>query len=113
MAGTSRYHRARLEIELLPDEWILQPPGYVMVGLVASTDRKWRRLRGRITHDSCSIFVVHRVDWPRSRQQLNDDGPVLETRAPTTAARGDDLWITPLPRASWRVDEGRPRSGTS
>ena len=49
-------------LELQPDAWIVQPPGYVMVGLQATSDRERRSMTGRITNPSCGAVKVSRVD---------------------------------------------------
>ena len=48
-------------VELQPDAWIVQPPGYVMVGLPATRDRERRSMTGRITNPSCGAVKVSRV----------------------------------------------------
>jgi hypothetical protein len=48
-------------LALEPDEWIVQPPGYVMVGLKAASDRERRSMTGRITNPSCGGMKVARV----------------------------------------------------
>jgi hypothetical protein len=50
-----------LDLALAPDRWIAQPPGYVMVGLVASIDPSAHVLRGRIDHPSCTGVELFRV----------------------------------------------------
>jgi hypothetical protein len=62
LTGTSREDRAKLAIELVPDAWILQPPGYTMVGLAGEIGSRRQRMRGRITHPSCTTFDVQRVE---------------------------------------------------
>jgi hypothetical protein len=49
-------------LDLAPDAWIEQPPGYVMVGLSATSDRERRSLTGRITNASCGRVKVTRSD---------------------------------------------------
>lgn len=48
-------------VTLVPDRWIAQPPGYVMVGLRASIDRAGRTMRGRIDEPSCTVLALERV----------------------------------------------------
>lgn len=50
-----------LDLALVPDRWIAQPPGYEMVGLVAAIDPGGRVLRGRIDHPSCTGVELFRV----------------------------------------------------
>ena len=61
LSGTSREDGSKLEIELVPDRWISQPPGYEMVGLSAVTGSRRLRMRGRITNSACSTFDVQRI----------------------------------------------------
>jgi hypothetical protein len=49
-------------LELQPDAWIVQPPGYVMVGLQATSDRERRSMTGRITNPSCGAMKVSRFN---------------------------------------------------
>jgi len=48
------------EVELEPDRWLEQPPGYVMVGVTAVSDADRTRLIGRITFDGCGTIAVER-----------------------------------------------------
>ena len=48
-------------LDLEPDEWIVQPPGYMMVGLKAASDRERRSMTGR-TNPSCGGMKVARID---------------------------------------------------
>jgi hypothetical protein len=48
-------------IALVPDRWIAQPPGYVMVGLTALVDPPVRTLRGEIELEGCSVVDLARV----------------------------------------------------
>jgi hypothetical protein len=49
------------ELVLVPDQWIAQPAGYLMVGLTATSNRERTELNGRITHETCSWVRVARV----------------------------------------------------
>ena len=44
------------------DEWIVQPPDYMMVGLAMTSDRERRSMAGRITNPSCGSVKVSRVN---------------------------------------------------
>jgi hypothetical protein len=48
-------------ITLVPDRWIMQPPGYVMVGLTGTIEASARSMRGRIENTSCTVFALDRV----------------------------------------------------
>ena len=61
LTGTSRDDGPKVALDLVPDRWISQPPGYEMVGLSAVTGSRRLRLRGRISHPACSTFDVQRV----------------------------------------------------
>jgi hypothetical protein len=61
LIGTSREDGPKLAIELVPDRWISQPPGYEMVGLTAATGSRRLRLRGQISNPACSTFDVQRM----------------------------------------------------
>jgi len=50
------------EIALAPLEWIMEPEGYIMVSLSATSSRKQRRLVGRIEHPACGELDVRRAD---------------------------------------------------
>lgn len=47
-------------VELEPDEWILHPPGYLMVSLVLVAEG--RDMTGTIAHPNCRDFQTHRID---------------------------------------------------
>ena len=49
-------------LALEPDEWIVQPPEYMMVGLSVTSDRERRSMAGRITNPSCGVVKVSRVN---------------------------------------------------
>ena len=51
----------RLEVVLRPERWALQPKGYVMVGLTATTDREQHTLAGHIDYPGCTTLSVERV----------------------------------------------------
>jgi hypothetical protein len=44
------------------ERWTNQPPGYIMVGLTARSDKERRSMRGQITHESCKWVEVARVE---------------------------------------------------
>lgn len=48
-------------VTLLPDRWIAQPPGYVMVGLSATIEASVRAMQGRIDHPDCTVLSLSRV----------------------------------------------------
>ncbi len=48
-------------LALAPDGWITEPPGYLMVGLQATSDRERRSLIGRLTDPSCAFMKLARV----------------------------------------------------
>jgi hypothetical protein len=48
-------------IDLLPERWIEQPEGYVMVGMTGFLDRTTGVMRGRITDPACDLFDLRRV----------------------------------------------------
>ena len=48
-------------LDLEPETWIAQPPGYLMVGIKATSDRERRSLIGRITDPSCAFMKVSRL----------------------------------------------------
>jgi hypothetical protein len=62
LTGTVRTIGSELALELIPDRWIHQPDGYVMVGFHAETDRARRWLRGAITDPSCETLELRRTD---------------------------------------------------
>ena len=51
-----------LTIDVDPDEWVLQPPGYFMVGLAATADGSLREMHGTMKSPSCG-----RIDVTRDR----------------------------------------------
>lgn len=65
----------RLAIDLVPTQWIVQPPAYVMVGISARSNVERTALRGQITHPSCSTIELRRVlpdpkgSWGKNRQE--------------------------------------------
>lgn len=48
-------------LTLVPDRWVLQPPGYVMVGLTAAIDASARSMQGRIDNPSCTVLALSRL----------------------------------------------------
>jgi hypothetical protein len=62
---TGTYSATRTDIR--PDRWIRQPPGYVLVGLVAGppTDNG-TLLHGRVSTAGCATFSVTKSLWPGS-----------------------------------------------
>lgn len=48
-------------IDLLPERWIEQPYGYVMVGMTGVLDRVSGVMRGRIAAPECDGFDLHRA----------------------------------------------------
>lgn len=48
-------------LTLRPDAWIDQPPGYIMVGLTATTDHDQRLLHGQIDDTACGELSLDRV----------------------------------------------------
>jgi len=48
-------------LALAPDGWITESPGYLMVGLQATSDRERRSLSGRLTDPSCAVMALARV----------------------------------------------------
>jgi hypothetical protein len=62
MTGTVRVDAHDiLDIKLVPDHWILQPNGYVMVGLTATSDHEQKTLDGRIDNPSCGAVALRRM----------------------------------------------------
>ena len=50
-----------LELELVPDQWLDQPSGYVMVGVTAVSDRRHRMLSGTMDISNCGAIDVKRL----------------------------------------------------
>ena len=50
------------DLTLLPVRWIVQPAGYVMVGLTATSNRERTELNGRIAYEACDWVRVARVN---------------------------------------------------
>lgn len=48
-------------IDLTPERWFEQPPGYVMVGMTGLLDPTTGIMRGMITNPDCAAFDLHRV----------------------------------------------------
>lgn len=48
-------------IDLVPERWIEQPHGYVMVGMTGVLDAATGVMRGAITNPACAAFDLHRV----------------------------------------------------
>lgn len=48
-------------VHLVPERWIQQPAGYVMVGMSGTFDVRGGVMRGRIDHPSCVDFELRRV----------------------------------------------------
>jgi len=61
MAGTFFQGVDGTQLTLVPDRWITQPPGYIMVGLAASIDPSARMMSGRVEHPSCTVLSLVRV----------------------------------------------------
>jgi hypothetical protein len=51
-----------LSIDLTPEAWINQPTGYLMVGIVGSTDPARQTLKGKMDHPTCTTFEATRSD---------------------------------------------------
>src|SRR5262249_6980375 len=62
LRGTTTARSGVITVEVDGDSWIDQPPGYVMVGINASSDPARRNLSGRITNGSCGAIDVDRRD---------------------------------------------------
>ena len=61
LTGTSTVEPGgEVTVVLEPGEWIEHPGNYVMVGLVAHTDRERRLLTGTITNPSCGTIELAR-----------------------------------------------------
>jgi hypothetical protein len=50
----------RNHLQLFPSGWIKEPSGYVMVGLDGDYNESTGEYSGRVTHPSCSQFILHR-----------------------------------------------------
>src|SRR5205823_974096 len=50
-----------LELKLVPDHWIDQPPNYTMTGLTAKSDKRFQMLRGKIDDPNCGWLEVTRT----------------------------------------------------
>jgi hypothetical protein len=61
MTGEIDVRGGSLAIALEPDRWIVQPPGYVMVGLEATSESPHRELHGSISERSCGELHLTRV----------------------------------------------------
>lgn len=48
-------------VHLVPERWIAQPRGYVMVGMSGTFDVQGGTMQGRIDHPSCGPFQLRRV----------------------------------------------------
>jgi hypothetical protein len=48
-------------IDLVPERWLEQPEGYVMVGMTGVLVPERGLLRGAITHPACAAFELRRV----------------------------------------------------
>ena len=60
MAG--RYDAASGAVRLDPGHWVMQPAGYVMVGLAGRLGREGRQIAGRVTRvPVCTVFSVARA----------------------------------------------------
>ncbi len=62
MIGSLRMVARRLELQLAPDRWIVQPPGWLMVGVTAESDLAQRVMRGRIIEPTCGDIELRRSD---------------------------------------------------
>ena len=59
---TGTYSATRTDIR--PGRWIRQPPGYVLVGLIAGPPAdNGTLLRGRVSNPGCSTFSVTKSLW--------------------------------------------------
>ena len=61
MAGTFFQSAEGTQLTLVPDRWIAQPPGYLMVGLEARIDAPARAMSGRVEHPTCTVLSLIRV----------------------------------------------------
>jgi hypothetical protein len=61
MTGQIAQRASLITITLQPDRWIVQPPGYVMVGLEATSKPPHHELDGNITERSCGALHLTRV----------------------------------------------------
>ncbi len=59
MAGTVDAKSRRVVLE--PREWIDEPPGYVMVGLVGMLTVDGQRMSGRVQAEGCTVFTLSRA----------------------------------------------------
>lgn len=59
MAGT--FDRSTGQLHLLGDHWIIQPPGYEMVGLDGQLNGTGGGLGGTVAHPYCSTFTLTRA----------------------------------------------------
>lgn len=48
-------------VHLVPERWLAQPPGYVMVGMTGTFDVARGVMQGSIDHPSCGPFQLRRV----------------------------------------------------
>lgn len=48
-------------LDLDPVEWVVQPPGYVMVGLTATADPDHRKMSGQMKNPNCGIVDLERL----------------------------------------------------
>lgn len=48
-------------VHLVPERWVAQPPGYVMVGMTGTFDVARGVMQGSIDHPSCGPFQLRRV----------------------------------------------------
>jgi hypothetical protein len=63
MRGVVDLKGGRLELE--PDAWLVQPPGYVMVGMAGMSDSSGRLFGGNMASGfGCSTFSLRREIWP-------------------------------------------------
>jgi len=51
-----------LELELTPDKWIVQPPGYVSVSISAEIDSEHQTISGKLNNANCGELEGKRVD---------------------------------------------------
>jgi hypothetical protein len=47
---------------LVPVRWTRRPPGYLMVGFTARSDRERRSMHGKIANEACAQLDVSRLD---------------------------------------------------
>lgn len=48
-------------VNLVPERWVQQPPGYVMVAMSGTFDVQRGVMRGRIDGPGCTEFALHRM----------------------------------------------------